>query len=61
MERREIDYAMSWLSTLGGAFSAMGEQFDYCVRISCLIINIFNDVLLIIHYIMTLLMLIFFS
>ncbi|KAK0089261.1 hypothetical protein PV325_008201 [Microctonus aethiopoides] len=34
MERREIDYAMSWLSTLGGAFSAMGEQFDYCAKIA---------------------------
>ncbi|KAK0159687.1 hypothetical protein PV327_010778 [Microctonus hyperodae] len=34
MERREIDYAMSWLSTLGGAFSAMGEQFNYCAKIA---------------------------
>lgn len=31
MERREVDHAMSWLSTLGGAFSALGEEFQYCV------------------------------
>ncbi|XP_011298867.1 uncharacterized protein F58A4.6 [Fopius arisanus] len=32
MERREIDYALSWLSTLGGAFSAMGDHFaDYAL------------------------------
>lgn len=31
MERREIDHAMSWLSTLGGAFSALGEEFQQCV------------------------------
>lgn len=32
LERREIDNAMSWLSTLGGAFSALGEEFNYCVK-----------------------------
>ena len=31
-EKREIDNAMSWLSTLGGAFSALGEEIPYCVR-----------------------------
>lgn len=31
MERQEIDHAMSWLSTLGGAFSALGDQFGHCV------------------------------
>lgn len=31
-ERREIEHAMSWLSTLGGAFSALGEEIPYCVR-----------------------------
>lgn len=31
-EKREIDHAMSWLSTLGGAFSALGEEIPYCVR-----------------------------
>lgn len=30
-ERRELDNAMSWLSTLGGAFSALGEEFKHCV------------------------------
>lgn len=33
MERMEIDHAMSWLSTLGGAFSALGDQFVHCVSI----------------------------
>ncbi|XP_034933666.1 uncharacterized protein F58A4.6 [Chelonus insularis] len=34
LERRELNYAMSWLSTLGGAFSAMGEQFDSCAKVA---------------------------
>ncbi|CAD6208985.1 GSCOCG00010797001-RA-CDS [Cotesia congregata] len=34
LERREISYAMSWLSTLGGAFSAMGDQFCHCAKIA---------------------------
>ncbi|KAI4491995.1 hypothetical protein M0802_010120 [Mischocyttarus mexicanus] len=28
---REIDIAMSWLSTLGGAYSSLGEESLYCV------------------------------
>lgn len=32
IERREVDHAMSWLSTLGGAFSALGEEFQHCVN-----------------------------
>lgn len=31
VERQETDHAMSWLSTLGGAFSALGEEFEHCV------------------------------
>lgn len=31
IERQEADHAMSWLSTLGGAFSALGEEFEHCV------------------------------
>lgn len=34
LERCEVDHAMSWLSTLGGAFSALGEQFQHCVSIN---------------------------
>ncbi|KAF3427383.1 hypothetical protein E2986_09426 [Frieseomelitta varia] len=34
IERREVDHTMSWLSTLGGAFSALGEEFQHCI--SCL-------------------------
>lgn len=34
LERREVDYAMSWLSTLGGAFSALGEEFQHCAEIA---------------------------
>ncbi|XP_050479169.1 uncharacterized protein F58A4.6 [Bombus huntii] len=34
MERREIDHAMSWLSTLGGAFSALGEEFQQCAQMA---------------------------
>lgn len=34
LERREVDHAMSWLSTLGGAFSALGEQFHHCVSLT---------------------------
>ncbi|XP_024947310.1 uncharacterized protein F58A4.6 isoform X2 [Cephus cinctus] len=34
LEHREVDHAMSWLSTLGGAFSALGEQFEHCAEIA---------------------------
>ncbi|XP_031833906.1 uncharacterized protein LOC116427558 [Nomia melanderi] len=34
LERREVDHAMSWLSTLGGAFSALGEEFQHCAEIA---------------------------
>ncbi|PSN31555.1 hypothetical protein C0J52_24999 [Blattella germanica] len=34
LERRELDTAMSWLSTLGGAFSALGEEFLHCAEIA---------------------------
>lgn len=30
MERTELDNAMSWLSTLGGAYSALGDHFSHC-------------------------------
>ncbi|KAK3927070.1 hypothetical protein KUF71_015376 [Frankliniella fusca] len=30
MERAELDNAMSWLSTLGGAYSALGDHFSHC-------------------------------
>lgn len=33
-ERIELDYIMSWLSTLGGAFSSLGDQFVNCVSSS---------------------------
>ncbi|XP_065217747.1 uncharacterized protein F58A4.6 [Planococcus citri] len=29
-ERRELDSALAWLSTLGGAFSALGDNFEHC-------------------------------
>lgn len=32
-ERRELDSALAWLSTLGGAFSALGDNFEHCVSI----------------------------
>ena len=31
LERCEVEHAMSWLSTLGGAFSALGENVEHCV------------------------------
>ncbi|XP_054015469.1 uncharacterized protein F58A4.6 [Hylaeus anthracinus] len=34
LERREINHAMSWLSTLGGAFSALGDEFHYCAEVA---------------------------
>lgn len=34
LERREVEHAMSWLSTLGGAFSALGEEFHYCAEMA---------------------------
>lgn len=30
-EKRELDSALAWLSTLGGAFSALGDDFENCV------------------------------
>lgn len=29
--RVEIENAFSWLSTLGGAYSALGDYFEHCV------------------------------
>lgn len=34
IERQEADHAMSWLSTLGGAFSALGEEFEHCAKMA---------------------------
>ncbi|EFN89412.1 uncharacterized protein F58A4.6 [Harpegnathos saltator] len=34
LERQEADHAMSWLSTLGGAFSALGEEFEHCAEMA---------------------------
>lgn len=33
-ERQESEHAMSWLSTLGGAFSALGEEFEHCAEMA---------------------------
>ncbi|KAJ1523988.1 hypothetical protein ONE63_010533 [Megalurothrips usitatus] len=33
-ERSELDNAMSWLSTLGGAYSALGDQFTHCAQMA---------------------------
>ena len=33
-ERRELDHMMSWLSTLGGAFSALGDYFSDCAEMA---------------------------
>lgn len=33
-ELRQLQYTMSWLSTLGGAFSALGEGQERCVSIN---------------------------
>uniref|UniRef100_A0A1A9WSZ0 Uncharacterized protein n=1 Tax=Glossina brevipalpis TaxID=37001 RepID=A0A1A9WSZ0_9MUSC len=33
-EKIETDYLMSWLSTLGGGFSALGEQFSRCAEVA---------------------------
>ncbi|XP_037092550.1 uncharacterized protein F58A4.6-like, partial [Pollicipes pollicipes] len=33
-KRRELDYMMSWLSTLGGAFSALGDYYADCAVIA---------------------------
>lgn len=34
LEKQEADCAMSWLSTLGGAFSALGEEFEHCAEMA---------------------------
>ncbi|XP_011497689.1 PREDICTED: uncharacterized protein LOC105362060 [Ceratosolen solmsi marchali] len=31
MIQQNINNGMSWLSTLGGAFSSLGDEFDNCV------------------------------
>ncbi|XP_036318732.1 uncharacterized protein F58A4.6-like [Rhagoletis pomonella] len=33
-ERIEVEYLMSWLSTLGGGYSALGEQFTRCAEVA---------------------------
>jgi len=30
-EYRELENIMAWLSTLGGAFSSLGDQTEHCV------------------------------
>lgn len=32
-QRIELEHAMSWLSTLGGAFSALGDNQLHCVSL----------------------------
>jgi len=32
-EYRELENIMAWLSTLGGAFSSLGDQTEHCVNI----------------------------
>lgn len=34
MERSELDNAMSWFSTLGGAYSALGDEFSHCAEMA---------------------------
>ncbi|XP_043250507.1 uncharacterized protein F58A4.6 [Colletes gigas] len=34
LERKEINHAMSCLSTLGGAFSALGDKFQHCAEVA---------------------------
>lgn len=31
-EYRELENIMAWLSTLGGAFSSLGDQTEHCVN-----------------------------
>lgn len=33
-EKCELNYALSWLSTLGGAFSALGDYFANCAEVA---------------------------
>lgn len=33
-ERLELDHALSWLSTLGGAFSALGDYFENAAKMA---------------------------
>ena len=40
MERSELDNAMSWLSALGGAYSALGDHFSHCVSTTDLALNL---------------------
>ena len=32
-ERMELDHLLSWLSTLGGGYSALGDSMNDCVSI----------------------------
>lgn len=33
-ERCELDHALSWLTTLGGAFSSLGDEFENCAEMA---------------------------
>lgn len=33
-ERCELDHALSWLTTLGGAFSSLGDEFQSCAEMA---------------------------
>lgn len=37
IEFRELENIMAWLSTLGGAFSSLGDQTKHCVNNTILI------------------------
>ncbi|KAL1117348.1 hypothetical protein AAG570_004674 [Ranatra chinensis] len=34
MERRELENTLSWLSTFGGAFSALGDSIERCALVA---------------------------
>ncbi|KAL7289009.1 hypothetical protein TKK_0016966 [Trichogramma kaykai] len=34
IQKHDLDVAMSWLSTLGGAFSALGDEFNHCAKVA---------------------------
>lgn len=42
VERRELDNSFSWMSTLGGAYSALGDYIPNFVSITAIICIFFS-------------------
>lgn len=50
IEFRELENIMAWLSTLGGAFSSLGDQTEQCVNMILIIFTYYRSIFSIIIF-----------